>query len=70
MPHELGMRSYAHTKAKHAKMDFLSKHATLTLLGHNTMSSKSYQSTNMLIVTPRATPETRTRNPGPQVILN
>ena len=39
--HVLSMRSYAHTKAKHAKRDFLSKHAILPLLGLNTMSSKS-----------------------------
>ena len=32
-PHLLSMRSYAHTEAKHAKMDFLSKHVTLPIFG-------------------------------------
>ena len=32
-PHVPSVRSYAHTQAKHAKIDFLSKHANLTLLG-------------------------------------
>ena len=30
-PHVLSMGSYAHTQAKHAKKDFLSKHAILPL---------------------------------------
>ena len=30
-PHILSMRSYVHTPAKHAKKEFLSKHAKLTL---------------------------------------
>ena len=45
-PHVLSMGSYAHTQAKHAKKDFLSKHAKLPLYGLNAKSSKSYQSTN------------------------
>ena len=32
-PHVRSMRSYAHTQEKHAKRDFLSKHAILPLLG-------------------------------------
>ena len=30
-PYVLSMRSYAHTQAKHAKRDFLSKHVILPL---------------------------------------
>ena len=30
-PDVLSMRSYAHTQAKHAKKDFLSKHAKLSI---------------------------------------
>ena len=41
-PHILGMGSYAHTQAKHANRNFLSKHVILPLLGLNAKSSKSY----------------------------
>ena len=39
-PHVLSMRSYAHTPAKHAKRDFLLKHAKLPLYELNAKSSK------------------------------
>ena len=41
-PHVLSMRSYAHTQAKRAKRDFLSKYDILPLLELNAKSTKSY----------------------------
>ena len=49
-PHVLSMRSCAHTQAKHAKKDFISKHTILPLQGLNAKSCKSYQSTNMFTI--------------------